>query len=274
VDDRPIGVFDSGVGGLTVVSCLRKALPHERIVYFGDTARVPYGTKSRSVVLRFACQDAAFLSRFDPKCVVIACHTVSALAAGLLRRTFPSLPFIDVIRPSVERAVAETKNGVVGVIGTAATISSGRYQRALKQADSRVRVVTQVCSLFVPLAEEGWVDGPLVEEIARRYLAGMRASGIDTLILGCTHYPLLRNAISRVVGQRVVLVDAAEEVARETARFVCAGNQRTRRSAPEPILYFSDCAGARRTIVRRFLGGDGSRVRRVNPAVLEEAGNV
>jgi len=274
VDDRPIGIFDSGVGGLTVVARVRKTLPSERIVYFGDTARVPYGTKSPGVVRRYAQQDAAFLAGFNPKLVVIACHTVSALAADLLRKKFTSVQFLDVIGPSVARAVAATRSGRIGVIGTAATISSGQYQKALKKADPAVRVATAVCSLFVPLAEEGWVSGRFVEEVADRYLRPMRAARIDTLILGCTHYPLLKRAIRRAAGGQVVLVDAAEEIAREARRFVQAGRMASSRPAAPPVLYFSDCAGTRGAVIRRFLRGGGCRLRRVSPAFLEEACDV
>ena len=221
-DSRPIGIFDSGIGGLTVVSQVKKILPREEIVYFGDTARVPYGTKSRETVTRFSVENVEFLMRHDVKLVIIACNTASSLALNFLKRCF-RVPVMGVIEPGAKAAVAATRSGRVGVIGTSATISSGAYEKAIKRIRRRISVSSRSCPLFVPLVEEGWHATGVCRDVASIYLKDMKKRGIDTLILGCTHYPLLKNVIGRVMGPKVHLVDSAREVAKEARLVLDAG---------------------------------------------------
>jgi len=214
-DPRPIGVFDSGIGGLTVLRALRERLPHESTVYLGDTARVPYGTKGAATVIHFAAQALDHLIHRGVKAVVIACNTASAVAIeDLTRRTH--LPVMGVIEPGVEAALAVTR-GRVGVIGTLATVGSDRYGQLLRAARPGIEVIGQPCPLFVPLAEEGWTDHPITRSVAEEYLHGLRESGVDTLILGCTHYPLLKPAIGEVMGPGTTLVDSAVVLAESMA---------------------------------------------------------
>jgi glutamate racemase len=212
--DRAIGVFDSGIGGLTVLHQIIEALPRENTVYLGDTARAPYGTKSVETVLRYSFENCQFLVEKGVKLIVVACNTSTAIALERLKGSL-SVPVIGVIEPGVRRALASTKNQRVGVIGTEATIQSGAYTRALKAADPRIEVYSRACPLFVPLVEEGWTDNEVVEMTVRAYLGSLKQSGIDTLILGCTHYPLLKKAIRKFLGSSVRLVDSAEETAKE-----------------------------------------------------------
>jgi glutamate racemase len=196
---KSIGVFDSGIGGLTVVHALMKHLPHENITYFGDTARVPYGSKSAEVVREYAFEDTRFLLEQGVKLIVAACNTVSAVAIDDLKAQF-DVPIIGMIDPGADAARKATKNGRIGVIGTLATIASESYSRALRQRDPALAVISRPCPLFVPLAEEGWTDHPVSQMVADEYLADLRQQHIDTLILGCTHYPILREVIQRTVG--------------------------------------------------------------------------
>jgi len=211
-DNRPIGVFDSGVGGLTVLRALLRRLPGESTVYLGDTARVPYGTKSADVVTRYSLKNAAFLSTRDIKLLVVACNTASSVALPALGAAL-RIPVIGVIEPGAAAAVERTRGGVVAVIGTPGTIASGAYQRALAALRPDLRIEAKACPLFVPLAEEGWTQGDLPRLAAEAYLAPFKGRGVDTLVLGCTHYPLLESAIAHAVGDDVVLVDSAEATA-------------------------------------------------------------
>jgi len=211
-DKRPIGVFDSGLGGLTVVRALARVMPEEDLVYLGDTARVPYGNKSRETVVRFSTENVLFLLRQGVKMIVVACHTASSYALPFLERHF-KLPILGVIEPGVETAIRWTQTGRVGVIGTQATVSSGAYLRTFKRMAPKIKVVQVACPLFVPLVEEGWCTGPLVDQVAERYLKPLKRARIDTLILGCTHYPLLKQTVGRVLGSHVRLVDSAQQVA-------------------------------------------------------------
>jgi glutamate racemase len=206
-DSRPIGVFDSGIGGLTVLRALRERLPGESFVYLGDTARVPYGTKGADTVTRFATEATLLLATRGVKAVVVACNTASAIALERLREV-ADLPIYGVIEPGVEAALRVTR-GRVGVIGTLATLASDRYGQLLRAQREDLLIVGKACPLFVPLAEEGWVDGEVTEAVAETYLAEMREAGVDTLILGCTHYPILKHAIGKVMGPDVQLVDSA-----------------------------------------------------------------
>ncbi|MFL6589392.1 MAG: glutamate racemase [Chthoniobacterales bacterium] len=209
---RPIGVFDSGIGGLTVVSALRSLLPNESIFYLGDTARVPYGGKSAATVQRYSLEIARLLLSENAKTVVVACNTASALALSSLEETMP-VSVTGVILPGARAALEKTRTGHIGVIGTRATIASGAYERALRAADPGVRVTPRACPLLVPLIEEGWLESPITDQIIGQYLAPLINDGIDTLVLGCTHYPLLRNAIARVAGENIALVDSAQNCA-------------------------------------------------------------
>ncbi len=216
--ELPIGIFDSGIGGLTVVRQIHQALPHEDLIYLGDTARVPYGTKSPATVVRFACEDTQFLVDQQVKAVVVACNTASAWALSTLERRF-NLPLFGVILPGVRAALARTRNGRIGVIATPATIRSQAYTRGLLARDDRLELVVRDCPLLVPLVEEGWTSGPVTAAVLREYLGPLLAREIDTLVLGCTHYPLLKEAIGEVAGRQVALVDSAESC----AEYVAAG---------------------------------------------------
>lgn len=206
----PIGVFDSGVGGLTVVREIMRNLPEERIVYFGDTARVPYGSKSKETVVRYSRQIVRFLKTQKVKAIVVACNTASALALDTIEEEI-DLPVLGVVKPGASVAVRTTRNKIIGVIATESTIRSHLYQKLIQQEDAEITVYGKACPLFVPLVEEGWTRDPITEEVARRYLAELLEKGIDTLIMGCTHYPLLRTLLRSVVGKGVTLVNPAYE---------------------------------------------------------------
>jgi glutamate racemase len=222
---QPIGVFDSGIGGLTVVSALRRLLPNERIHYLGDTARVPYGGKSAATVERYSLELTDMLLAEDCKAIVVACNTASALALTTLCEN-TRVPVVGVIRPGAEAAVAASRNKHVGVIGTRATIRSGAYERAIRALDPEVKVSAKACPLFVPLIEEGWLDGEITDRVIRQYLEPLVEDEIDTLVLGCTHYPLLRKALETFLGDAVRLVDSAENCARAVSRLLERENLR------------------------------------------------
>lgn len=214
--NAPIGVFDSGVGGLTVVREIMRQIPNEKIVYFGDTARVPYGSKSKDTITRFSRQIVRFLQTQEVKAIVIACNTASAYALEELEKEV-DIPIIGVVKPGAKVAAETTKNGKIGVIATEGTISSGIYSAYIKEIKPDVKVVGKACPLFVPLVEEGLWEDPVTDEIARRYLTEFtqQDKDIDTLILGCTHYPLIRSTLGRIAGEKVTLVNPAYETARE-----------------------------------------------------------
>jgi glutamate racemase len=216
---QPIGVFDSGIGGLTVVKALRELLPSEKIVYLGDTARVPYGSKSPSTVERYSLEIAEMLVAQNAKVIVVACNTVSSVALPKLEQTF-SVPVIGVIRPGAQAAISASRNRHIGVIGTRATIRSGAYEKTLRGLDPNVRVTSRACPLLVPLIEEGWLDDELTDRIIARYLEPLIKEGIDTLVLGCTHYPLLSPAIERTLGDSVAMVDSARNCAAAVQRLL------------------------------------------------------
>jgi glutamate racemase len=213
VDSRPIGVFDSGLGGLTVVKSIKALLPSESIIYFGDTARVPYGNKSRELIKEYSSEITEFLVKKDSKMVVVACNTVSAMVLSTLKKN-NSIPILGVIAPGVAEAISITNNKYIGVIGTIATVNSEAYNTALKALDSNIETISQACPLFVPLAEEGWLEGDVVNMVVAHYLSPLKEKNIDTLILGCTHYPLLKNAIANQFNKTTVLIDSADAVAR------------------------------------------------------------
>lgn len=259
-----LGVFDSGIGGLTVVRHLRRLLPSWRIVYFGDTARVPYGTKSDVTVRRFAGEAARFLTQFDVGHLVVACNTVSAVALRSLTREFHDLRIDGVIEPGAEAAVKATRNGRIGVIGTRATIASGAYEHAIaaaaRRAGARARVFTQACALLVPLAEEGMVNTKAAREVLREYLAPLRLRRIDSLILGCTHYPPFKPAIRAILGPRVTLIDSGEATARRLAQSLRENGAQRPRGRGSLRCYVSDIPRQFEAIGRRFLGHRMGRV--------------
>lgn len=262
-----LGVFDSGIGGLTVVRHLRHLLPSWPIVYFGDTARVPYGAKSNETVRRFGSEAIKFLTHFDVDQVVIACNTVSSVAIRPLQREFRSLPILGVIEPGAEAAVRATRTGRIGVIGTRATVASGAYEQAIagiaSRAGIRARVFATACPILVPLAEEGMENSKAAREALRDYLAPLQRKKIDTLILGCTHYPVFRRALQKLLGPRIRLVDSGEATARKLAGGSVQAARanpatRTRRGALE--CYVSDIPRQFEAIGRRFLGQEMGRV--------------
>jgi glutamate racemase len=212
-DSRPIGVFDSGIGGLTVVKAVRDLLPNENIFYLGDTARVPYGGKSASTVERYSIEMTDLLLAEDVKAVVIACNSASSVALPKLEEMLP-VPVIGVIKPGAQAAAAATRNGHVGVIGTRATIKSGTYERELRALNPDIRISMRACPLLVPLIEEGWLEDELTDRVIARYLGPLTSDGIDTLVLGCTHYPLLADAIACFLAGKVKLVDSAHNCAK------------------------------------------------------------
>lgn len=214
MDARPIGIFDSGLGGLTVVRELRRVLPRESIVYFGDLAHLPYGTKSSTQIRRFSLENTEFLLRQDIKALVVACNSSASTAFQMLKRRF-SIPMVSVVEPAVRASLGATRAGKIGVIATPATIESQVYEKALKRSRPEVQVFTQSCPLFVPLVEEGWLDGGVAERVIEKYLTPLAEKGIDTLILGCTHYPLLRDEIQDFFGPEVQLVDSASPTVKE-----------------------------------------------------------
>ena len=261
---QPIGVFDSGIGGLTVVKALIEDLPSESIIYFGDTARVPYGTKSKSTIVRFSLENVEFLLRFGVKCIVIACNTSSSWALPTLRKYF-KVPIIGVIRPGALAAVRQTTTKRIGVIGTTATIHSRAYEMAIHRIDPSINVFSQNCPLFVPLVEEGWLNGAISQQVAQKYLEPFRRQRIDTLILGCTHYPLLTSTIQQVLGSKVTLVDSARQTAIEV-RGVLTGTEALcdGRSRPRYRFFVTDEPTHFNQLGQRFLGQILGSVERVN----------
>jgi glutamate racemase len=248
-----IGIFDSGVGGLTVVHALLAALPAEHLIYLGDTGRYPYGTKSAETVTRYSVENADFLAGRGIKLLVVACNTASAVALPALESRY-EVPVVGVILPGARAAVARTRSRRVGVIATEGTIASSAYQRALRALDPGLEIYTRACPLLVPLAEEGWVDGDVPRSVVETYLASLRRSGIDTLVLGCTHYPLLRPVIAEAMGEAVVLVDSAEETAREVGAVLGAHGLGRPAGAGSTSFFVTDVPDRFVRIGQRFLG--------------------
>jgi glutamate racemase len=252
---RPIGVFDSGIGGLTVVRALMERLPLERIVYFGDTARVPYGIKSVATIEHYTDQITDFLLRQNVKMLIIACNTMAAVAAGVVRARAGEIPVLDVIEGGARAAIASTRSRGIGVIGTPTTVNSNAYARRMHELDPGVRVFSQACPLFVPLVEEGWLDHPVTRLTAQEYLRPVLAEEVDSLVLGCTHYPLLKPLLKEIVGPGVRLVDSAittAELAAERLRALGIAS-----TDPSPVDYrfvVTDLPLRFQTMGERFLG--------------------
>ena len=255
MDARPIGVFDSGLGGLTAVHSLWKILPEENLIYFGDTARVPYGGRSKETILKYARQDVRFLRSFDLKAILIACGTVTTTSLDTLQAE-NDLPIVGVVEPTCRRALLVTKTKKVGMIATLASVRSGAYEATLRRLDPTVEVICKPCPLFVPLVENGrFRRGDIViETVAREYLEPLKDTGIDTLILGCTHYPLLTDIIGDIMGPGVTLVSAGEESAFELKRMLKADGLRADESGQgESEFYVSDRAEDFENIASVFL---------------------
>ena len=260
---HPIGVFDSGVGGLTVVRALMDRLPFENIVYFGDTARVPYGSKSTSTIEHFTLQIVDFLQRQQVKMLIIACNTMAAVAAEKVRQVSP-LPVLDVIESGAQCAVAESITGGIGVIGTATTINSNAYARAIHQLDPECRVYSQACPMFVPLVEEGWLDHPVTRLTAQEYLKPVFVEQIDTLVLGCTHYPLLKPLLKDMTGS-LKLVDSAIAIADQTAALLQQqGLANPQRGMPDYRYFVTDVPLNFRSVGERFLGRNLGAIEQVS----------
>jgi glutamate racemase len=249
-----IGVFDSGVGGLTVVRALTERLPFENIIYFGDTARVPYGVKSVETINRYAFEITSFLLKQEVKLLIIACNTIASVAFDTVAGMSPT-PVLEVIDAGARQAVAVTKSGRIGVIGTPTTINSNAYGRHICRYDPSLRVVSQACALFVPLVEEGWLDHPVTRLTAREYLKPVLAEHIDTLVLGCTHYPLLKALLQEIAGPDIRLVDSAEAMADLTAGLLSSqGLANSQEGPPSYRFLVSDVPNRFQTIAERFLG--------------------
>lgn len=262
--DKPIGIFDSGIGGLTVVKEVIKLLPYENIVYFGDTARVPYGIKSKETIIKFSLENTLFLLQKDVKMIVVACNTSSSLALPIMRKHF-KIPIIGVIMPGAKEAVYATKNGKIGVIGTRATINSRAYEEEIKRLDCTIKVYSQSCPMFVPIVEEGWMNDGIATKVAEKYLSPLKARGIDTLILGCTHYPLLKRKIQEITGSGVTLIDSAQQVAVEVKQVLSQeGILNNGRRAPSREYFVSDEVAIFKNVAKMFLGSELKEVRKVS----------
>ncbi|MCM8801305.1 MAG: glutamate racemase [Candidatus Omnitrophica bacterium] len=261
---KPIGIFDSGIGGLTVTKEIIQQLPYEDIVYFGDTAHLPYGVKSKETVIRLSIENILFLLKQRVKLICVACNTSSSVALPVIRNNF-NVPIVDVIEPAVREAVYATKNKRIGIIGTKATIRSHTYKVMIKKLNPKIKVLEIACPLFVPLVEEGWIEGRIVKEIAKIYLKPLKNVGIDTLILGCTHYPLLKPTIRQVMGSKVILIDSAKQVAIEVKRILeTLGMVNRRARLGVHKFYVSDDPEGFGRLAPRFLGSYVDNVRRVN----------
>lgn len=236
---QAIGVFDSGLGGLTILSALRRRLPNEDLIYFGDTANVPYGSKSKDAVTRFSLAIARFLEKQGVKLIVVACNTASALALAELRKQI-SVPVMGVIESGAEKAVRSTRNGKIAVLGTEGTVKSRAYPKAVLKRSKQARVFQQACPLFVPLVEENWAQTPAARLTAKTYLAPVARSGADTVILGCTHYPVLKPVIARILGKKVTLVDSADTLAEAVQNHLLKSGQAAQTGKGKLTVFASD----------------------------------
>ncbi|MFH1245085.1 MAG: glutamate racemase [Candidatus Omnitrophota bacterium] len=263
----PLGIFDSGIGGLTVVKEIVRELPAEEIVYFGDTARVPYGNKSPQTIVKFSLENARFLLKFGVKFIIVACNTSSSLALAALKKEF-HVPILGVISPAVKKAAQISTKGRIGIIGTRATIASMCYQKEIARINPRIKSFTQACPLFVPLVEEGWVDNQITLQIVEKYLSPLIKKDIDTLILGCTHYPLLKRIIRKAVGKKIYFVDSAKELAGEVKALLACNGLSAENNGKKYIMpknglslakcrfYVSDEPAWFKRIGKKFLGKD------------------
>jgi glutamate racemase len=263
---KAIGVFDSGVGGLTVVRELVRQLPCENIVYFGDTARVPYGEKSRETVIRFSIENILFLLKHNVKLICVACNTSSSFALPVILNHF-KVPIVGVISPGAREAVYATRNKRIGVIGTRGTIKSRTFENEIRQLDPEIKVTATACPLFVPFVEEGWLSGKVVLDVARQYLKPLKTAEADTVILGCTHYPLLKPVIRQVLGKDVTLIDSAKQVAMEVKKILGENSSLNRNGRGKHKYYVSDNPEWFTSIAKRFLGQVPQDVSKANSNV-------
>lgn len=262
--EKAIGIFDSGVGGLTVLREIIEVLPREHTIYLGDTARLPYGTKSPATVFKYALQNAKFLLSKNIKLLIVACNSASSTSLPQLQAAF-SIPIVGVIEPGVRAAIANSRNGRIGVIGTETTINSGAYQQALYSLNFTIPCFAQICPLFVPLVEEGWETDEITLLVAKRYLTPLRVVGIDTLILGCTHYPRLKGVIREAIGDGVTLIDSARETALEIKRIMQkAGGLKSHAADPQRYFYVTDKPDKFISIGNRFLPIDPTQVYQID----------
>jgi glutamate racemase len=260
-NDKSIGIFDSGVGGLTVVKEILNLLPNENLVYLGDTARVPYGTKSKSTVIKYAESNANFLLSRGIKILVVACNTASAYSLEKLKENI-SIPVIGVIEPGAKKAASSTRNGNIAVIGTPSTIRSNAYSKALHNIDPKLKVFSKACPLFVALAEEGWHQGEITRKIIETYLDDLLKENIDVMILGCTHYPLLKSAIKEVAGENVLLIDSAEETAKEiNEKITTVSIENNNENNSKYEFYLTDDSESFVRIAGKFLGREISEIK-------------
>ena len=267
ISRAPVGVFDSGVGGLTVAREIMRNLPDEKIVYFGDTARVPYGSKSKDTIIRYSRQIIRFLKTQKVKAIVIACNTASALALEEVEKEL-DIPILGVLKPGARVAASVTRNKRIGVIGTESTINRRMYDRFIRTQDPEISVYGKACPLFVPLVEEGWLKDPVTEEVARRYLDELMQKGIDSLILGCTHYPLLRSLVRKIVGEEVTLVNPAYETAKELESLLRREGIENHGEKADPAegyqFFVSDAADKFKNFANSILPYDIETTRKIN----------
>ena len=263
--DSPIGIFDSGVGGLTVVKSVMKLLPNEHIIYFGDTARVPYGIKSTETIREYALQITDFLLRKQVKIIIVACNSVAASASKEIRKKCKNIPVVDVIEAGCKQATTRSAGpGQIGVIGTLATIGSGAYEKVLRGIDDDIRCFSRACPMLVPLAEEGWTDNPIALEILEKYLSDFREKELKSIILGCTHYPLFKKGIRKILGENINIIDSADAAA-EMAKEILELEKKTGQKKPgEFDCFVTDKPQRFKSLAERFLGQKLSRVEIVN----------
>jgi glutamate racemase len=267
-NNDPIGIFDSGIGGLTVVKKIEQYLPNENNIYFGDTARVPYGAKSNSTVIEYSIQDAQFLINQNIKLLIVACNTASSVALNVLKEKF-EIPIIGMIEPGAQMALEKSISGRIGVIGTYATINNKAYSNEIKKFDSSAMVFEKACPLFVPLAEEGWIDHKATYAVAEEYLRELNEAKIDTLILGCTHYPILTKAIQDTVGDSVTLIDSGTAAARQVKKYLTENNYQNVSGKKSTDRFFvSDVPTKFIEVAQRFLGREVNGISKID---LEEA---
>jgi glutamate racemase len=260
----PIGIFDSGIGGLTVAKRIISMLPNENVIYFGDTARVPYGTKSNETVIEYSLQDAQFLINKNVKLIIVACNTASSIAIGKLKDMF-DIPIIGMIEPGTHLALNSTKNGKIGVIGTNATITNEAYSTELKKQNKDLEIIEKPCPLFVPVAEEGWLDHEATKLIAKEYLQDLVDFRVDTVILGCTHYPLLSKVIQEVMGKDVTLIDSGYAASLEVEDYLEGrGVRNDSNQLGTHYFYVSDLPNKFKSVAERFLGTEVKNIEKID----------
>ena len=264
MDNRPIGVFDSGLGGLTVVREIVEALPHEYIIYLGDTARVPYGGRSEETLKKFAIQDTDYLISKNVKCIVIACNTVSSIATDLLKKKI-KLPIFDVISPAIKSSIKNSSINGIGVIGTSATIKSKAYESNIKRIDNRIRVYSKACPLFVPAIEEGEVNGALIDLLVDKYLDLFSKNKLDVLILGCTHYPIIKDVIKKKFGKKTKIINCGREVTRHLKEYLSKHNlYRNQKVKGKIEIFVTDYTINFERLARLFLGKSILNIKKIN----------